>query len=103
MKNKYNIIFVIITVLGFNTFLQLSSCQPIDSNARIENTDGTYELIEDKTKHDFNIIHHYIGTINDSNYNMTEIEHDGCRYLILEGYGETLSFKHKENCMNSYH
>lgn len=88
--------------------ISLLSCEPVEDNnqgQRIELDDGTSIAKTDSSSMQlkFNIIKKYHGMLNDSNCGMTEIEHDGCRYLFVEGYGETLAFIHKPNCQNSYH
>lgn len=109
MRNRFNIGSLIVLVITCHLFLNLSSCQVEDNRSndiRVENTDGTYEepvIDQSKVKHEFDVKYRYEDFINGSGYGLTEIEHDGCRYLVMEGYGETLSMMHKPNCMNEFH
>jgi hypothetical protein len=83
------------------------SCQPVENNTR--NESSHIEIVREDAKVDssdielkFNIIKRYSEDITSSSYDLIEIEHDNCRYLIVEGYGETLEFMHKPNCKNKH-
>ena len=79
------------------------SCQPIndDDQTRYESKEirvrQDAKVDSSKFKMKFNIIKRYSGDITGSSYDLIEIEHDHCRYLIMEGYGETLEFIQKSH------
>lgn len=83
MKNL--IIFLFLIIIG---------CRIKPNNTIEAKSDNT---IETKS---INLKNHWVNRVDGVTYDIFEIEIDGCRYIMIEGYGETLEVIHKENCKN---
>lgn len=81
--------------IAFILTLTISSCTGV--------VDNTSTKKKDSVDKKFNIKNEWNQVLWGSTYNMIEIEVDGCRYFILEGYAETLQMTHKANCNNPIH
>jgi hypothetical protein len=88
-------------------FVFTLGCQPVENGSQANNGDQVESTRVDENPRNeerkFNVIMKYVDNLFGATYDMVEIEHDGCRYLIIQGYGETLQWMHKPNCLNPFH